>query len=360
MRKLTKLAFKLHGWLGLTAGIFFLLFGLTGSMLMFRHDLDRYFNPEVHHITPISHRVSADSIYRMISRTHPNLKKIVLHDFPADQYDSYEFMVYHNQQNVAENYLYYIVVNPYTGRIIKEGGYDTLEPSFFRWLYSFHYSLQMGMPGMVFTAIVGLVMLFSLITGTIVYRKHFWDALRFKAGLNFKNQRTAISFMHRVAGVWGMVFTAILFFTGFWMNSKEFSPAQWKLSAPHANYEVKANIDELVKRSQQIVPGFLPVAVNIPSLPGQDIVVRGRMPATTFFLLQGKASSLSFDPVSGNFRKLADIDRQSFDKRFDAEVYSLHIGDYGGDAIRWLYVFLGLLPGFLSISGTFLWLRRKI
>jgi uncharacterized iron-regulated membrane protein len=358
-RNTTRLAFKLHGWLGLAAGFLFLFYGLTGSMLMFRTGLDRYFNQELHSLKPMAHRVAPDSIYRMIANTHPNLRKIVLHDFPANAYDSYEFMVYKNQQSVTENYLYFIFVNPYTGKIIKEGSYADITPSFFRWLYSLHYSLQLGMPGMLFTAIIGLVMLLSLITGIIIYRKHFWDALRFKAGLNFKNSRTAISSLHRIIGVWSMLFTAILFFTGFWMNKEHFSPAAWVLHAPHKNLLVNANIDTLVKRSKQIVPGFLPIAVNIPTVPGQDVIVRGRMPSTTFFLLQGKASGLSFDAQTGDFKMLMDINKQDFDKRFDTEVYQLHIGAFGGNAVRWLYVVLGLLPGMLSLTGALLWLKRS-
>ena len=121
MRKITKLAFKLHGWLGLTAGIFFLLFGLTGSMLLFRGSLDRYFNPELHNLKPMSTHVSADSIYRMISNTHSNLKKIVLHDFPVDEQDSYEFMVYKNRKKVTDNYLCYIARQPLYRQDIKRG-----------------------------------------------------------------------------------------------------------------------------------------------------------------------------------------------------------------------------------------------
>jgi len=358
-KKITKLAFKAHGWLGLTAGICFLLYGLTGSLLMFRTSIDRYINSDLHHLTPLKNQVSADSMCRMIVRTHPNLKKIVLHDFPVDQYDSYEFMVYQNQQNITANYLYFIFVNPYTGKIIREGSYQDITPSFFRWLYSFHYSLQLGMPGKLFTAVIGLVMLLSLVTGLIIYRKHLWDALRFRAGLNFKNRRTAISSLHRIVGVWAMLFTAILFFTGFWMNREHFSPSTWKLMAPHQNIQVKANIDSLITQSVKMVKGFIPIAVNIPCMPGQDVVVRGRLPSTSFFLLQGKASGMAFDANTGVFKTLSDIDKERFSKRFDAEIYQLHIGAYGGNVLRCVYVVLGLLPGLLSITGAMLWMKRR-
>ncbi|QQL49601.1 PepSY-associated TM helix domain-containing protein [Mucilaginibacter ginkgonis] len=357
--QITKLAFKWHGWLGITAGIFFLLFGITGSMLMFRTDLDRYCNPELHHVQPSATIVSADSIYRQLVRTHPNLKKIVLHDFPSDKYDTYEFMLYKNQQHVTDNYLYFVFVDPYTGKVLSEGSYGNLGPSFFRWLYSFHYSLQLGMPGMLFTALIGLVMLLSLVTGIIIYRKHFWDALRFRAGLRFKNTGSAISSLHRIVGVWAIISTAILFITGFWMNKEHFSAKTWQLQKPHSNHLVKANIDDLVKRSLQIAPGFKPIAVNIPCVTGQEILVRGQMPDTRFCLLKGKASAVTFDPQTGAFKKVIDIDKQNYDKRIDTEIYNLHIGSYGGNAVRWLYVFFGLLPGILSVTGALLWLKKR-
>ncbi|EHQ26413.1 PepSY-associated TM helix domain-containing protein [Mucilaginibacter paludis] len=358
-KKLTKIAFKLHGWMGLFAGLFFLLYGITGSMLMFRHQLDRYFNPELHQLKPTAHTIPADQLYRMVLRTHPNLRKLVLHDFPENQQDCYEFMLYKRQQKLTDNYLYYIFVNPYTGQIIREGSYGDVGPSFFRWLYTLHYSLQLGIPGMLLTAIMGIVMLLSLLTGVIVYRKHFWQALRFKAGLNFKNRRTAVSSLHRILGVWSLGFTAVLFFTGFWMLKEYFTPEQWALPKYQAAYAVPANVDSMIMSAKKIVPGFKPIAVNIPTTKGADVLVRGLMPTTGFFLLQGKASGLSFDAQTGKFKKLSDIDKQSFDQRFETEVYNLHIGSYGGDVIRWFYVILGLLPGILSVSGAILWFRRK-
>lgn len=138
----------------------------------------------------------------------------------------------------------------------------------------------------MFTGLTGLVMLLSLLTGTIIYRRRFWDALRFKAGLNFKNRRTAVSTLHRITGVWALLFNAVLFFTGFFLNKQEFTPSGRKLNKPHENYEVPANIDIIIAQAGSSVNGFEPIAVNIPASAGQDIAIRGHTPQTTFFLLQ--------------------------------------------------------------------------
>lgn len=359
INRLTKLSFRIHGWLGLTIGLFFLLYGLSGSLLVFRHDLDRYFNPGLHRLKPGITKVPADDMYRMILRTHPNLKKLVLHDFPRDRFDSYEFMLYKRQEHLTDNYLYFVFVNPYTGKIIKEGDYGQLSPSFLRWLYTLHYSLQMGIPGMFLTAIIGLLMLLSLLTGTIIYRKHFWQAMKFKSVFRFNNWRTGASSLHRIIGVWSLIFNVVLFFTGFWMLREYFSPSMWILPKQQENYEVPVNIDRIVIKAKIHIPGFEPIAVNIPTVKNGEILVRGHMPSTTNVLLQGKASSIAFDAQTGALKKLTIIDKQSIEERFEYMAYQLHAGAFGGDVLKWIYVFFGLIPAFLSITGGLLWLKRK-
>lgn len=357
-RKITKWAFKAHGWLGLAAGIFFLLFGLTGSILMFRTEFDRNINHEFHDLAVGKKTVPVDQIYRDLAIRYPNLKKIVLHDFPLDSRDSYEFMIYKNQQGKTEGYLYFVFVDPYTGKVLHEGNYSDFSPSFFRWLYQFHYSLQLGMPGKLFTGIVGLIMVLSLLTGLIIYRKHFWDALRFKNVLNFKNKRTAVSSLHRVIGVWAMVFNLILFFTGFWMNMDFFVPSGWKINPPIVNQTVYANMDFIINQSKK-VKGFFPIAVTMPTIPGQPVLVRGKFDHTDWFLLQGKASGISFDPQTGKLIEVSDIAKKNFSDRLEWQIYQLHIGNFGGIFLKIFYVLIGLTPGFLSVTGAMLWLKRK-
>jgi uncharacterized iron-regulated membrane protein len=342
--RITKIAFKIHGWIGLAAGFFFLLFGLTGSVLIFRKALD---HPPA--VTPTTHHAPLDSIYRNILHTHKDLKKIVLHDFPRNKYDCYEFMVYRNIQHYTDTYLYFIFVDPYTGRILKEGGYEQPRASFIRWLYSLHYTLLMGMPGRFLTAILGLLMLVSLLTGTIIYRKHFWQALRFKS--NFKNWRTAASSLHRIIGVWTILTNTVLFLTGVLMNIT----VKFQLDQPQLNYEVKANIDSILQQAH-----FEVIAINIPVRKDQDVWVRGHMPSTSNLLLQGKASGQYFHAETGALKKTTKIENQPWKEQFDWMVYQLHIGAFGGIGVQLLYALAGIAPGILTITGAMLWWRRGL
>lgn len=337
-------------------GIFFLFFGLTGSALMFRHELDQQANPGLHTLRPGIRKAPIDGIYRMLSARYPNLKKIVLHDFPVDARDSYEFMIYKNQSSVAEGYLYYVFVDPYTSDILDEGSYADLSASFWRWLYQFHYSLQMGMPGKLFSAFCGLMMLISLFTGAVIYRKHLWRTLFFQ--YTPTNKRRSGSHLHRVIGVWSMLLNTLLFFTGFWMNRDFFMPNGWHLMQPIVNQTITANMDSVI-HTARAYKGFTPIAVTMPTVPGQPVLVRGKLEATTGLLLQGKASSLSFDPDTGRLIELADVDKKSLADRFEWQVYQLHIGNFGGMFVKIIYVLVGLTPGLLSITGAWLWYKRK-
>ncbi|MBE9464482.1 PepSY domain-containing protein [Dyadobacter subterraneus] len=88
-------------------------------------------------------------------------------------------------------------------------------------------------------------------------------------------------------------------------------------------------------------------------------MVRGKFQDTSWFLFQGKASGVSFDPQTGKLIGVSDIAKKSFTDRLEWQIYQLHIGNFGGIFVKILYVLIGLTPGFLSVTGAMLWLKRK-
>lgn len=75
--------------------------------------------------------------------------------------------------------------------------------------------------------------------------------------------------------------------------------------------------------------------------------------------MYGDASYVMFDPLSGKVMEATDITKASFPENLTATFWQLHIGDYGGDVIKILYVIGGLMPGALSLAGYVLWWKRK-
>jgi len=360
MKTFTKWAFRWHGYLGIGSGLFFLLLGISGSLLIFRHDLDRLMNPNIYHRPAQGPIISADSAYRVVAEAFPDLAKIVLHDFPLSSNEPYEFMLYRQVHRPYDNHLGFAFVDSHSGVIIRQGNYEELGGSFFRWIYNLHYSFLLGPIGQAAVAIVGILLLLTILSGLVVYRKYLFKVFLFQVPLQ-KNGRRRLSSLHRILGVWSAFFNLLLLITGIWMNIPAFQQVfSSKVTIyPQGSYLAKVNLDGLLAYCKIAAPGFEPIAINIPKENDGDILVRGHLPTTDFCLFNGKASHFAFNPITGVCRDKLDIDQADFSKKISWAVYQLHIGAFGGYFLRFIYALIGLTPAILTLTGGYLWYKRK-
>jgi len=364
--KLARRLFIVHSWLGLLTGLFLLLLGLSGSILVFRHELDRLANRSLLTVSPPSVSSVANQpvrqplarCYQTITRRYPNLDGIAWLNPNAGPDDAYDFRLYQNDVRLLTYDLGLISFDPYTGAILREGKSSEFRPSLIEWLLQFHFSFQAGVPGAALTALFGLTMLGSLLTGLVVYRKMIWKVITFRVGINRKNWRTISSDVHRVVGVWSLGLNAVIFFTGFWMNLFAFKAKTWQteLIPTRPNTPMVVSADTLFRQALQAMPTLQPSYVYLPTQPERKFSVRGYQ--ADQWVLWGAANSVSIDPFTGQLltvRRLADL---SLGERVEATFFPLHVGNYGGLPIKILYVLIGLTPGLLSVTGFMLWWRR--
>ncbi|MDR2275516.1 MAG: PepSY domain-containing protein [Sphingobacterium sp.] len=361
MKTITKWAFRWHGWLGLSSGLCFLILGITGSLLLFRHDLDRAFNPEIYHRPDSGLMISADSAYRVVAEVFPDLEKIVLHDFPLSSEEPYEFMLYRKTKSPYDNHLSFAFVDSHRGIMLRQGNYEDLSGSFFRWIYAMHYSFLLGRIGQGICAIVGILLLMTIISGLVVYRKYIKKVILFQVPL-YKGGRRLYSSLHRVVGVWSALINIVLLVTGVWMNIPVFQNLfsdHKTIAQQQGSFAEKPNLDKLLDYCEAAAPGFEPIAINIPKDNKSPILVRGHLPGTTFFLFGGKASNFAFDPVHATFMGQLDIEKADFSKRISWAIYQLHIGGFGGYIVKFIYALIGLTPALLALTGSYLWYKRN-
>jgi uncharacterized iron-regulated membrane protein len=69
----TRKIFALHQWLGLIAGCFILVFFLTGAVIVFRDELNRWENPHLFLVKPQGQRLPYDEIYRKVQAQVPGV-----------------------------------------------------------------------------------------------------------------------------------------------------------------------------------------------------------------------------------------------------------------------------------------------
>jgi uncharacterized iron-regulated membrane protein len=208
------------------------------------------------------------------------------------------------------------------------------------------------------TALFGLTMLGSLLTGLVIYRKMIWKVMTFRLRINRKNWRTLSSDIHRIVGVWSLGLNAVIFFTGFWMNLFAFNAKSWQTEVvpTRPNTPMLVSADTLYRQALVAIPALRPSYVYLPTQPERKFSVRGYLADQWVFW--GAANSVSIDQYTGQVltvRRLSDL---SAGERAEATFFSLHVGNYGGLPIKILYVLIGLTPGLLSVTGFLLWWRR--
>ncbi|ASZ13808.1 PepSY domain-containing protein [Chitinophaga pendula] len=358
--KLNRWFFTIHSITGLATGLLLLLLGISGSILVFMPEIDHYANRERLAITAAPHqqRLPLDSLYRIITSRHTQLEGIAWTN-PGEKDLAAEFRLYGNDGNVHTYDLGLTSINPYTGRVIREGSYRELATGLVYWIYQFHFCFQWGMPGILLTALMGIAMLVSCMTGIIIYRKHCWQVFTFRVKLSRKNWRTFSSGLHRIVGVWSLLPNMILFFTGFWMNLFGFDAATWqrKQVAAPAPQVLHQSLDVLYARSLQAIPGLHPVSVYLPVQPGKPFRVSGSLPGQPRIFAKA-GNTVTTDVMTGRIKNISRLEERSWGQLLEGMVHPLHTGNYGDTLIKLLYVFFGLLPGLLSITGGLLWYRK--
>ena len=332
------------------AGIFILVMGLTGSVIVFDDEIEHFIQRDVIYQPDSNESVSLDNAYHSIVEKHGNWDVRFTH-IPESANRTIEAEI---RRPTDRRYLY---IHPSSGEILRDlDSYNT----FSYWILKLHYTMHSGFVGEVIVLIAGCMFICSLITGFWFYRKAIWKVLTFKIRPRFRNLKSTSSELHRSVGVWALIFNLVTAVTGtviifiiVMTNAKKDGPGP--MPNPPA---VKTSIDGLMTKAQQTYPGFDPSYVAMPRQPESQITLYGHM--NTNWPIHYKFSNyLQFDPKTGNQSNSFFIENQPIEAHLLSFTYPLHFGNWGGIPIKILYCLFGLAPAILSISGFIIWWYRK-
>ena len=208
-------------------------------------------------------------------------------------------------------------------------------------------------------ALAAISIFISMATGLFIYWKSMPKVLLFNIPLQWENRTIFYRRIHRIIGVWALLFNMLLFFTGFWMAKGVFSPKKWKLDEPQSVPQIEASIDDCLRKSKEIFPGFKPTEIDGPTGTEDNIVIYGNTESTSPFFYYGLASYVSFNPKTSEVVERYNINNVPLAEKLESAVWPLHIASYGGHFVKILYVIAGLTPGMLSLTGFLLWRRGK-
>jgi uncharacterized iron-regulated membrane protein len=230
----------------------------------------------------------------------------------------------------------------------------------------FHYTLLAGDAGVLIMGIVSLITLILSITGIVLWPG--WRRLAAGFRIKWDGHIKRVNFdLHKVAGIITAIFLALIGFTGFAWNV----PQANVTDAIYASTLTAKPVDPVSKP----ISGQKPLAIADLMQRGNTVIPNAKITYIAFAnkpeapFLVGKKQAQEIDKF-GNTRIYLDqftgkvIQLQNGIKPSRAEAIlnqftSIHFGTFGGLSTRILYVFVGLAPLMLFITGIVMWWHRR-
>lgn len=355
-----KTVYRWHQWLGLGAGLFLILIGCSGAIAVFKEEIDWLATPALR--VPVAPPASAapdiDALVASVRSAQPAAK------LEALQLSSRAGYAHRAHLQEAGRGSLEVFLDPATGTVRGERplgpGYTSTLQNFIR---QFHVRLLLGAWGRVFVGVFGVVLALSCVTGLWIYRG--WLRNLFRLRWRGASARTRWSEVHKLVGVWSLVFNLLIGATGavlglenlasnirrHWLGQSP-EPALPRATTPGPSLPA----GELAARARAAFPDLRVQALIFPSKPGQPFVVRGDTAAR---LVARNMNYVALDPASGAVLAQADGRTARGWERLYLTFDPLHFGYFGGYWTKIPWFILGLAPGVLSLSGFWLWWRRR-
>ena len=348
--RLIRWLFHLHRWAGLIGGIPLAMILVSGVIVVFKDEIDEFFNPQLLVVSPAASRLPLDQALAPVLPA----QQILLPDSPTRPYLVFRRSAAGPSEQVA--------VDPYRGTVLGSrppNGHlaDVLRQIHLRFYY-------FGATGRIIVGVFGLLLAFSGITGLILY-PHFmrgaqrWYAVRWGRGTQWVN-----SDLHKLTGITTLLINLLWAISGAVLGLENlaayYRPAQQIL---HPQPTVNASrgplsvpISALLRTSQKVIAGFTPRRISFPVKPGQPVTVYGNTggPWTA-----PTSSWVALDPQTGNALQIHDERRALLATRAYNLLDPLHFGYFGGLPTRWIWLLIGIPVSLLPITGYVIWWKKR-
>ncbi len=359
---LRKAMFQIHLWVGVILALYFVVIGVSGSILVFRHEISNWMSEDRPplQIAHAGEKMSPGSVLRALEERYPG-KKIFSLRTPHERYPAYTATV----QNIS---FMSVSVDPYTGEILRE---DTFKDTWLNFTARLHINLNSGRSGFIANGIGGIFLFLLCITGIVIW----WPGIRtWKRALqvDFRKGWKRVNFdLHSAAGFWMMIWLMMWSVTTiYFVWPTEFKKVI-ELASPITKAETihvpprgdapSLPLDDLLAKVQSLYPEGHFTGISFPFSEKQAMVFQ--MSRTRV----GDFSEMDFvhmDPSTGEH--LGTPSRREPRTLGDWIVWimiPIHFGDAWGMTVKIIWAVAGVSLPLLTVTGLLMYwnryLRRK-
>lgn len=352
----------IHRWLGLTAGLLFVLLGLTGSLLVFDHAIDEWLNPDLLLTNGAGSRRSIAEVIAAgedgfvgpptpaLSVTKPRVENGVWTVwFSTGTKDEPQFTAVH--------------VDPYSAKVTGQRvwGQDLMS-----WIYRLHFRLLAGTTGGIIVGIFGILMLISVGSGIYLWWPLFCNSWR--AAFAVRGGKRFNYDLHKLVGIASAAFLLVIAFTGVYMEFPEWfksavalvseeTPPPEGLKSEGDSTKEAITPDEALAIAETHFPNARFDHLHPPQ--GIEGVYEVAFRQTGEVQQSFGRTQVFMDQYTGEILARRNPDDFTAADTFFAWQFPLHNGEAFGLPGRWIVFILGLTPSLLYTTGFLIWLRRR-
>ncbi len=357
---------KIHLYLALIAGFFFALMGLTGSISVYREELDQLLNPQLVIEQPAGKRQSMDKIMAAVQAAHPQRYGSWTLEMPRSSQGMITVWFEKPRETFFELYAPLMVsVNPYTAEVVASRFWGQTATT---WLLNLHTQLNLDRFGWNAVGILGILLIISIGTGVYLW----WPGLRgLRDALRIRHKLGMVQLafdLHRLIGLLSASVLLLLAFTGFnlsfpsvletlvgssGMEHGETGRTILSTASPN-NHPVGLESAEFIAR------GPFPRAElrRVTTPAGDSGIYRINLRQGSEINQRHPYTTVWVDRWSGQIKEVRNPTGFSSGEVFTSWIWPMHTGEAFGDTGRLLWFLTGISLFILYVSGLLRWLHR--
>ena len=359
-----KVLFQVHLWVGLILGLYMIVIGVTGSILVFKDELASLSYPQLmtaaRGADPIS-RAQLTTVIDNARAAHPDLKLVGAY---VPGVFGEQFLAY--MEGPEERWVY-VFADPEDGHVT--GSLD-LKSTWLFWISDLHIRLLAGNTGWIANGIGAGFLVLLCATGLVLW----WPGIKaWPRALAIKLHRgwKRINFdLHSALGFWALTILLMWALSGvYFVFPKQFEALVNVISPVEAGVEPQLKVSSKTAQKSSDVKTILAqarAASPAGKLSGIYIPEAAERPITVF-VARGRIEDFSqadrvyFDPTSGAQLGLwhAGIN-PTLGSKFVYWLGPLHFGVYWGLAVKVLWAAVGLSLPVLTVTGALMYWNRSL
>lgn len=363
-----KVLFQVHLWTGLVLGLVLALLGLSGSLLVYDHELLALGEKPLPRAEAQGVPLSADKLIAAARAAVPGKTDSVTLVLPKASGDAASVFMRKlggksDRKREGERKAYtYVYLDPVSGRVLDTRP-SALNPVL-AFVHDFHGNFLMGREGRQVVGWLGIVMLLLGLSGIVLWwpKRGSW---KFAFGVRKKAKGYLFHRdLHGAAGIWLWLVFIIVSFSGVVIAFPNTAKAMTQTTAqafdPRRGPEVEPidglkpmGADAAIALVRAQVPNAAIASVALPAKKSEMIRV------TLGTMEDGPVSVAYVDPYQKRIAGWRNAPDAPGADRFVAWQRPLHAGEGWGAVWRALVFVSGFLPLLFVITGTVMWLKKR-